>query len=98
MYVSSMRQLIPTGRLQWGTILQDPAVDRRVVDGHAALLHQCFDMPITQGIRHIPAHAREDNLLREMGPFEAHPHRLSPSLGTADHRGRSYLKLPPMKN
>jgi hypothetical protein len=29
-------------------IFQDPAVDRRVVNGHAALLHQFFDMPITQ--------------------------------------------------
>jgi hypothetical protein len=34
---------------QWGTIRQDPAVDRRVVHGHAALRHQCFNMSITQG-------------------------------------------------
>jgi hypothetical protein len=33
---------------QWGTIRQDPAVDRRVVHGHAALRHQCFNMSITQ--------------------------------------------------
>src|SRR5262249_61765970 len=35
------------------TVLHDPTLDRRVVDGHPALLHEFFDMPITQGIRHI---------------------------------------------
>lgn len=56
---------------QWGTIPHDPAVDRRVVHGHAALLQRCFDMPIAQGIRHLPAPAREDHLLREMGSLDA---------------------------
>jgi hypothetical protein len=59
------------------TIRQDPAVDRRVVNGHAALHHQCFDMPITQGIRQIPVHACEDHILWEMGSLEP-DHGLSP--------------------
>jgi hypothetical protein len=82
---------------QLGTVLHDPALDGRVVDWHPALLHQFFDMPITQGIRHIPPYTHQNNILWEMGTLEAHRHRLSPSLATTDHGGRSYRKSPQMK-
>src|SRR5215475_12426784 len=82
---------------QLRTVLHDPALDGRVVDWHPALLHPFFHMPITQGVGHIPAHPHANDILREMGSLEAHRHRLSPSLATTDHGGRSYRKSPPMK-
>ena len=71
---------------QLGTVFDDPALDRRVVDVDPTFLHEFFDMAIAQGIRHIPAHAHQNDILREMGPLEAHRHRRSPSLFTLSHR------------
>ena len=65
---------------QLGTVFHDPALDGRMIDRHPTLLHEFFDMPIAQRIRHIPAHAHENDLLRKMGPLEADRHRRSPSL------------------
>jgi hypothetical protein len=65
-----------------------------VVNRHAALLHQFFDVAIAQRIRHIPAHAHEHDVLRKMGPFEAYRH-LSSLLSIAlEHGERSYLRWP----
>src|SRR4029434_1791207 len=83
--------------VQLGPLLHYPALDGRVVDWHPALRHQFFHMPRAQGIRHIPAHAHENNILWKMGPLEAHGHRLSPSVFTLSHKGKSYRKWPPMK-
>jgi hypothetical protein len=66
-------------RFQLGTVLQDPAVDRRVVDGHPPFLHQLFNMAVAQGIGHVPPDARQDNVLHKVGTLEADHHR-SPSL------------------
>src|SRR5262245_61922216 len=79
------------------TVLHDPALDRRVVDRHPALLQQFFHMPIAHGVGDIPAHAHAHDLLWDMGALEAHRHRHSPSLSTRSHREGSYPKLPPMK-
>ena len=51
----------------------------RVVDAHAPFLHELFKLPIAQRVRHVPGHAREDDVLCEMGPLEAHhaPSRLT---------------------
>src|SRR5215475_12812130 len=65
---------------QQGTVLHDPALDGRMVESHAALCHQCFDMAIAQGIRQIPSHSHQHDVLGEMGPFETDRHRRSPSL------------------
>src|SRR5262245_30774618 len=92
---ASHRSLAAVERLfQLSTVLHDPALDRRVVDGHPALLHEFLNMPRTQGVDHIPTHAHENDILWEMGALEAHRHRLSPSLATTDHEGRSYRKSP----
>src|SRR6188474_1605185 len=85
MYVSSRRQL------------NDPSVDGGVIHGDPTFPHEFFHVTRTQRIRHVPADARENNLVGEMGPFEAHRHGRSPSLGTLDRRGRSYLKSPQRK-
>src|SRR4029453_2386391 len=59
--------------------------------------HEFFHMPCAQWVGDIPADARQNNILWKMGPLKAHGHRLSPSLFTPRHRGRSYLKWPQMK-
>ena len=46
--------------------------------------------------RYLPADTSQHEVLWEMGSLEAHGHESSPSLGTLDHRGRSYLKWPQM--
>jgi hypothetical protein len=84
-------------RFQWGTVLQDPAVDGGVIHGDPTFPHEFFHVTRTQGVRDVPAHARENNILGKMRPFEADRHRLSPSVGTLDHRGRAYLKSPQIK-
>jgi hypothetical protein len=68
-----------------------------MVEQHPALFHEFLHMPIAQRVRHIPPYAHQNDILREMGPFEAHRHRLSPFHGTLDDRGRSYLKSPSIR-
>ena len=73
------RALTPMKRLfQLGTVFHDPALDGGMVDRPPALLHEFFDMTIAQGIRHIPAHTHQDDILWEMGSFETDRHRLVP--------------------
>jgi hypothetical protein len=48
------RALTPMKRLfQQGTVFHHPALDGRVVDRYAALLHEFFHMPVAQGIGHV---------------------------------------------
>jgi hypothetical protein len=80
------------GFFEQGTVFHDPALECCVVHGHAAFLHQLFDMPVTQRIRHIPPDTHENDLFGEMGSFEAYRQDCSPSLRTVAHRERAYLK------
>src|SRR5262249_49030336 len=91
--------LAPMKRLfQLETVFDHPALEGRVVDRHPAFFHQLFDMPIAQGIREIPTHAHQNNVLREMGSLEAHRHCRSPSLFIIESQaGGSYPKSPQMK-
>src|SRR4029450_6457577 len=82
---------------QLRTVLHDPALDGCMVEQHPALFHEFLHMPIAQRVRHIPPYTHQNDLLREMGPFEAHRHRLSPSHGTLDDSRRSYRKSPQRK-
>jgi hypothetical protein len=73
------RPLAAVTRLfQLRTVFHDPAVDRGVIHGHAALLPQRFDMPMAQERGPLPVHARKDHLLWEIGSLEA-DHSLSPT-------------------
>jgi hypothetical protein len=83
--------------LQLRAILQDPPVDGGVIHGDSPFLHQFFDVTRTQRIRHIPPHARENDLLWEMRTLEVHRHHLSPSLISRHDRGRAYPKSSQMK-
>jgi hypothetical protein len=75
-------------RFQQGTVFHDPTLNGRVVDRHATFLHEFFDVPVAQGIGHIPPHTHQNNLLRKMGSFETDRHRRAPSLRTVGHRER----------
>src|SRR5262249_5583504 len=91
------RALAPVKRrFQLGTVFHDPALDGRVVDWHPALLQEFFHMPIAQGIRQIPAHAHQNDLLRKMGPLEA-DHRL-PLLSLSHDKERAYSKCATNEN
>jgi hypothetical protein len=59
--------------------------------------HEFFNVVRAQRVRDIPADACQNNILWNMGSLEAHGHRLSPSVFTLSHKGRSYLKRPHMK-
>src|SRR5262245_52952036 len=79
-----------------------PIHDHQPVNGgvihlNPPFLHEFFNMARAQRIRHIPTYAHENDILWEMNALEAHRHRLSPSLATTDHEGRSYRKSPQMK-
>jgi hypothetical protein len=83
------RPLAPMeGFLQQRTVFHHPTLNGRVVERHAAFLHELFDMPVAQGIGDIPPHPHQNNLLRKMGSLETDRHRRSPSLRTVGHRER----------
>jgi hypothetical protein len=76
---------------QLRAVLQDPAIDRRMVNVHPTFLHRLFDMAVAQRVGHRPPHARPDHVVHERGSREAH-HGHAPSLRTLGHRGTSYPK------
>ncbi len=79
------------------TVLDDPPIDGGMIDMYTPFKHESLDRARTEGIGHVPADAHENDLLGEMGTFEAHRHGRSPSLFTLSHSGRAYLKSPQMK-
>src|SRR6266487_5921317 len=69
------RLLAPMERgLQLGAVLDDPPVDRGVIDMHTTFEHEFLNMACAQRIRHVSAYAHENDILRKMGPLEAHRH------------------------
>jgi hypothetical protein len=59
--------------------------------------HKFFDMARAEGIGHLPADTRENDLVWEVGTLEGHRHHLSPSLVTLGQRERAYPKSPQRK-
>src|SRR4029450_8396089 len=55
-------------------VLDDPPVNGGVIHLHPTFFHEFFDMARAQRICHVPTHAHENDLLREMGTLEAHRH------------------------
>lgn len=41
--------------------MNDPAMDRRVINIDAALGHHLFEIPQTEAVSQIPAHAQQDH-------------------------------------
>src|SRR6266446_66124 len=69
----------------------------KVTDRHPALLHQLFDMPVTQGIGDIPAHAHEHDIWWKMGSLEADRHRRSSSLCLRSSQPESIPQMYPKR-
>ena len=65
-----------------------PAIDRRVINGHAALSHHPFQITQTEIVSQIPANAEQDDRLIEVAAFE---HEASPDL-RATHANRPLQK------
>jgi hypothetical protein len=72
-------------RCQCGAVLQAPAVDRRVADGHPTSLPEVFRLAVTHRTGHRPPHARQEKVLPALGALAAHHHR-SPAR-TLTHNG-----------
>src|SRR2546428_11129590 len=68
-----------------------------ITDRHPALLHQLFDMPVTQGIGDIPAHAHEHDIWWKMGSLEADRHRRSSSLCLRSSQPESIPQMYPKR-
>jgi len=56
-----------------------PAVDGGMIHVDATFFHEFFDVTRAQRIGQIPTDSHENDLRWEMGTFEAHRHRPSPS-------------------
>jgi hypothetical protein len=61
-------------RFQLRALLQDPWVNRGVITRHAAFLPHLLQGARAQGIRHVPAHARQDKLYGTVGSLKADHH------------------------
>ena len=77
MYVSSIRQLQPTARLQrrnafssTGKQFERPAMHGRMVNRNPSLDHHLLEVAQTQRIRNIPAHAEKDYIKRIVQTLE----------------------------
>jgi hypothetical protein len=77
--------------LELRAVFTDLPVNGGMIQLHPTFFHEFFDVARTQGIGYVPPDARQDDLLREMGPLET-LHRCSPLLVRLNSRGRSYLK------
>ena len=55
-------------RLQLGAVLQEPAIDHRIVNGHPTCLPQLFHLAVAQRVGHVPPHARQDNIFHKALP------------------------------
>src|SRR5262249_32129576 len=70
--------LAPMERLlQLRAVFDDPPVNGGVIYVDSTFLHEFFDMARAQRIRHVPADTHQNDLFREMGPFETDRHRRS---------------------
>jgi hypothetical protein len=89
-------------RFEERAIFDDPPVNSRVnsrvIHVDPTLEYQFFDGACAQWIRDIPPDPHENDLFRDMGPFEAHRRRCSPSLCPPGYRRRAYPKVARMKN
>src|SRR5689334_23143161 len=55
---------------QFGCVLLNPAIDRRMIDVQTTLPHHFLQVSIAQRIAQIPPHALQNDICLEMTPFE----------------------------
>jgi len=58
---------------EWG-LLEDPAIERRVVDLHTALFHHFLKLAVADRIRHLPADTPQDDVPLKMAALELDRH------------------------
>jgi hypothetical protein len=74
MYVSSIRQILPTGRLRRQQ-LERPSMHGRMIDADSTLGDHLFNMTQAQRIGNVPAYAHQDRVERVMQTLEHSAHR-----------------------
>ena len=80
-----------------GQRVVSPILRRTTITATTSCRTEFFHMARAQWVGHIPTDTHENDVLGEMGSFEAHRHRLSPSCCILGHRGTSYPKATQMK-
>jgi hypothetical protein len=65
------------GFFQERALFDHPPIDGRVIHVDPTFEHKFFDVACVQGVGDIPTDAHQNDVLWEMGPFEADRHRLS---------------------
>jgi hypothetical protein len=79
--------------LQFRRIRLYPAVDRRVIDLQAALIHHFFEISIAQTVTQIPADAEENDLGLVVSPLE----RVGFNHGRPPDENKKRVSLPSSK-
>src|ERR1700692_991897 len=69
--------------LQSRHIFEDPTMKRGMINLHTPFSHHFLDLPVADRIRHIPAHAPQDDFALKMAPFERDRHH--PSYSNSGH-------------
>jgi len=66
------------GFFQERVVFDHPPVDGGVIHVDPTFQHEFFDVARAQGVGDLPADTQQNNVWREMSPFEADRHRLAP--------------------
>src|SRR6202021_428811 len=61
-------------RLQQRNVFEHPAIERGMVNLHAALIHHFLELPVADRIGHVPADAPQDHVPLEMATLELNHH------------------------
>jgi hypothetical protein len=56
-----------------------------MINRHTTLSHHFLDLPVADRIRHIPAHAPQNDISLKMAPFERDRHHPIPQKQSTDH-------------
>src|SRR6266849_7093343 len=85
---------LPEGLIQDRRVFEHPAIQTGMVNLNAALLHHFFQLPIADGISHIPTDTPKDDVPLELAALEIHHRSLRClSISWKDIQSRRNLKL-----
>src|ERR1700674_1847156 len=85
---------LPDDLIQHGRVLEHPAIQTGMVDVNAAREHHFFQLPIADGISHIPTDAPKDDVPLELAALKIHHRSLRRlSIYWKDIQSRRHLKL-----